>query len=240
LSSKLIKGVQLKEAPAYFLDIRDLSGGLDQMCRSGGDLLQTVGWNQQEIDDLINLKVSEKVEEITQESRQAGYEKGYEKGYEEGYGKGYGEGLKKAEEEAVSLRAEAKDILGQAKNIYREQLASLHGNITALAVEIAEKILGAQLKLDQDMVLHIAAEAMQMMSNHEHYTIYANPEEAEIFKSKRHELESAVAGLPSIQIIADPGVAPGGCLVDTGQGMVEASLEARWAAMLEIVYGRVE
>ncbi len=112
MSSKLIKGAQIKDAHAYFLDIRDLSVELDNIYRSDEGLLQNASWNQREIEELINLKASEKAEEIVRESRQAGYEKGY------------GEGLKKAEQEAAYLRAEAKDVLEQAKNIHREQLAS--------------------------------------------------------------------------------------------------------------------
>mgnify|MGYP000867193305 CR=1 FL=1 len=226
LSSKLIRGVCIEEATNYYLDISDPSGNGDV------DQFRENRVNNYDNQVLLGSKFKEKAEEVFRESRRSGYDEGYEEGYKEG--------LKKAEEEVVSLRAEAARILEQANNIYREKIISLQEDITALAVDIAKKILGAQLSLDPESVANIAVEAVQMMTNRENYTVYVNPGEANAFNVKRYELEKLLNDRARLQIIADPGVAAGGCLVETEQGMVDASLEARWAAMLETIYGRAE
>lgn len=219
LSSKLIKGTQLIEAPTYFLNVRDLSS---EMGEPGlfSDKEPSESLNSTEFEERVRLKV----EEIAQESRYSGYEEGYR------------EGLEKANQVAASIRADARSVLDQAKSIHREKITSLEGDIVSLAVEIAEKVLAVKLDLDRDVVLNIASEAISTFLNREHYIIYVNPSEAEIFRAGKIVLEKLVSEKATIQVVLDSAVNPGGCLVETEQGIIDASLDARWSAVLKAVY----
>jgi len=226
-SSRVIKGARFREDAAYLLEVRNVTeeGGDADEERVAGKMRELLDNAGREAGEIVR-KARAEAEEIARETRRAGYEEGYRDAFD------------KAGEEAESLRAEARDVLRQAERIYREKLGSLKDDIISLALDIAEKIVAAQLSLDREMVLNIAAEALRMVSDRERVTLFVHPSEGELFRSRKGDLEKVMTDRAVIQVVADPAVSPGGCLVDTEQGTVDASLDARWKNLLDAVYAQ--
>lgn len=156
-----------------------------------------------------------------------------EKAREEGYKQGYREGIEQARAEAEEIRSRARQVLKQAEEQRAKTLESLEREIIGLSVDIAEKILARQLSLDPETVLAIAREALQLVKDREHITIFFNPADRETFEKNTEELKRLLPAHASLNLLSDDSITPGGCIVESEHGKVEATLEARWEAILE-------
>ena len=148
---------------------------------------------------------------------------------------GYQDGINQAEQQAEAIRRQAREVLAQAEQARADTIDALEDEITALAVEIAEKVLTAQLTINPETVMQVAAEAVQMVRDRERITIYVNPADQPIYTAKKAELEEILSQRAVLTIIADETIKPGGCLVDTDEGLVDATVDARWQEVLQAV-----
>lgn len=147
---------------------------------------------------------------------------------EEGYREGYREGLAKAEAEAEEIRARARRVLQAAEKQRSALLASLEQEIVGLSVEIAEKIVCQQLTLAPETILAVTREALHAARNRQSLTIYVNPADRQTVESQLGELQKLLAGPAALAVLADEAISPGGLVVETEHGRVDATLETRW------------
>lgn len=153
--------------------------------------------------------------------------------YQEAYEKGTSEALEKARNEAGLIREQARMVLKQAEEIRKKTIESLEQDIIHLAVEIAEKILNANLKLDPQVVVDLASESIKMLKERDKVVLLVNPGEAGIYETRKYELEKELSPKGELHIIADNDIEPGGCVVETEYGYVDAQLKTRWKALID-------
>ncbi|MFX4261954.1 FliH/SctL family protein [Pelotomaculum propionicicum] len=163
---------------------------------------------------------------------------GFQQGSREGYDKGYREGMAKAEEEASAIRSQAADVLAQAEKYRRSTMESLEGEIIELARDIAERLISAQLTLDREVVLSVAAESLRLVADRLNVVLYVNPDELVLVERRMGELKSLLPARGQFQVVSDSAVQLGGCRVETEQGTVDATMETRREALLKALYGK--
>lgn len=149
---------------------------------------------------------------------------------------GYMDGLKAAENEGEKIRQQAQQVLHQAEETRRQTFNEMEQEIINLAVTIAEKYLATQLRLDGNIVVEAAKEALHLVRDREQVTLYVNPEEAAVYLGSKQELEQVLSDRATLSIIMDEQVKPGGCLVQTEQGIVDATVDARWQEVIKAVF----
>ncbi len=160
-------------------------------------------------------------------------EEAREEGRSQGYREGYAEAMARVQEEAEALREEARHVLRQAEELRRATLASLEGEILALAREMAEKIVAAQLSVDPDLVLHIVREALEAARGRGQVVVYVSPEQKAAVEARREEIRLSLPPGTVLHVIGDPALKVGECRVETPDGSVDATLDARWRALRE-------
>ncbi|MCG0278394.1 MAG: hypothetical protein L5656_07660 [Thermanaeromonas sp.] len=183
------------------------------------------------------------LEEARQEAetlKQQGWEEGYRAGKEEGYRRGLEEA--KAEGEALrregeKIREEARVVLKEAKEAYNETIKRAEEKILELAIEIASEIIGREVELNKEIILDIARRAIERVAEGQAYTIYASPEEAAFLRQHREELLKEAPLNARLQVIADPGVRPGGCRVETENGFVDATVDTQLEEIRRLLKG---
>lgn len=151
---------------------------------------------------------------------------------------GYTEGLQTAESEAAAIRQQASEVLHQTEVIRANKFVEMEQEIISLAVEIAEKIVGAQLTVQPEIVNDIAREAIAMVKDRKEISLYVSAADANIFLERKNELQQVLGGNSNLNIIIDNSVRAGGCLVETEQGRVDAALDTRWANMMKALFAR--
>lgn len=255
-SNNIIRGVEVVKGGVRPLDLRyhfnaredqDIDKEIDDpkenqaespevLLNEARAVLQRAEQDARSTIDRATAEAAEIVKKAVEDSRRESLaikEEARQKGYEEGKK----EALAKAAAEATAIRDQARSVLRQAEEIRRQTVVSLEGEIIELAREIARKILYNELMQHPEAVLAVAREAINLMENRDEVVLYVNPAESEIFAGKREELQNLLSPGGVLHIIGDAGIQPGGCVAETQYGRVDASLDARWQALVRALGG---
>jgi type III secretion protein L len=129
------------------------------------------------------------------------------------------EGCENALTEWNTLLLEAREQRDQA-------LASVERDILRLAVKIAEKILGREIKKDRTAIIDIVATALRQARRNEMITIRVNPADLPVIEQHEQRLDR-VGREQFLDIVSDPRVATGGCVIESESGAIDAQLETQ-------------
>ncbi len=157
-----------------------------------------------------------------------------------GYQDGYEAGLQAARNE---LREQLRTVYRLAEEAVRakaEVIASAESEMVELVIEIAQKIIGEVVELNPTIVVHLVANAIEYASTGDVLIIRVNPRDVEVLREYWADaLEggaedvTGVVGRRRWEIVADRRVKPGGCIIDTRAGTVDAQIDTQ---LLQIKY----
>lgn len=162
---------------------------------------------QQEAESIIR-----KAEEAAAKERQTAYDAGYQ------------EGLAQTTELLVKARLEQDQFI---KNANRD--------LMDLAIRIAEKIIGKQLEMDPETIIHIVKQAMQTVRQTKQLTVRVHPEDAKILRANEEELQEALGRQRILDVVEDKKVQHGGCIIESEIGTVEAQLHTQLERLKKIL-----
>lgn len=139
-----------------------------------------------------------------------------------------------AEGRAEGLRAWNERIL-EATAARDQALAEAERETLELAVHIAEKIIGEQLRLDPAAMASIVREALKSARRDKDVTLEVHPDsvqavEAQLDELRRHSPQGAL-----FAVRGDTSISPGGCVIRTEAGTVDARLESQLACLRELL-----
>jgi len=131
----------------------------------------------------------------------------------------YAEGTEKALAEFEQNLLEAAEI---RERVWRET----ERDLLRLAVRLAEKIIGREIKTERQTIVDIVAAALQNARAQEKLTVRVNPSDLSLIEEEREKF------LPSgrahfIDFVADPRVSSGGCLIESEVGTIDARMETQ-------------
>ncbi|MBO8129736.1 MAG: flagellar biosynthesis protein [Peptococcaceae bacterium] len=161
-----------------------------------------------------------------------------EKARQDGYRQGRQEAAREMEAQRRAVQEQARDLLRAAEEKRREILRGLEEEIVDLIVETAEKLVMQQLSRDPQAVRAVVQEAIALVRDRAQVYVYAHPEDVPVLEESRDELLAALRPNAVLHIVPDKGLRRGGCLVDTPQGMVDATLDTRLEAIRKALGGR--
>jgi flagellar biosynthesis/type III secretory pathway protein FliH len=103
-------------------------------------------------------------------------------------------------------------------------------DLVELAMIIAREIVGRELVADRDHLVATLDEALSLAGDdHPTAVVRMNGDDVAYMKERHGD---SLAGL---EVVADPKLAPGGCVVETPRAVVDASIEAKMAAVRKAV-----
>lgn len=140
--------------------------------------------------------------------------------------RGYADG-ERAGEAAVAVRADA--AMARLTGTI-EDIAALRGGImrrserdlVRLAVAMAERVLRREVDLDRELLVVMARVAIERLGEQCAATIHLNPIDYDVILTKRTPDFGK-----SVELVCDPAIARGGCLVRSAFGTIDAGIEAQ-------------
>jgi flagellar assembly protein FliH len=97
----------------------------------------------------------------------------------------------------------------------------------ALALAIARRICRGELSRRPQIPLAWVREALELVVGDGQVLLRLNPQDHAKLAGEVHRLANELAGLGSVQIVADPQIESGGCRVETQFGSLDQQLEAQ-------------
>lgn len=173
----------------------------------------------------------------------------YESGLEEGRAQGRAEGFAEGREEGIAegRREEGRRLstviraLEEALFLVRmaeeHRLSVVEDNLSALAVAIAQQIIGRELKGDADAIADMVRRALVEFPIDQPLRIRLSPQDLSTIASLSKPGGEAVAIAPGrdLRWLADPLLEPGSCVVEGKERLVDGRIDRA----LERIYRRL-
>jgi type III secretion protein L len=133
---------------------------------------------------------------------------------------GFQEGL-------VQFNAHFLALEEQARKIYRDT----QNSILKLALQAAKKIVNTELQLHPETIVDIVLQALAPVKQSHRIAIFVNKVDKEILEENKGDLKEIFEQLQFLKIQERDDIQPGGCVIETESGIINASVENQWKAL---------
>lgn len=167
----------------------------------------------------------------------AAREAGQREGYETGLVRGREEGLAEIRREAAALVEKAERFLTQALEERKRILEESRDDILKLVLKFAEKIVRSEIRADRGAILRTLEAAIKLINDHRRAVIRVHPRDLELAREGMGNFLQFFPSSAEVEVRADETVEPGGCLIETEAGDVDARVETQLAELAEKLEG---
>ncbi|HEV2621280.1 MAG TPA: flagellar assembly protein FliH [Frateuria sp.] len=151
--------------------------------------------------------------------------------HEEGHAAGLAQGLAEARAQGREQVARLESIFTQAARPLDALDTAVEQELTQLAMLVARRVIAHELAARPELVLQAVRQAAAALpSATRELRVRLHPDDLALMR----ELDAAEAHW---QLVADPALARGDCLLENGRSRLDARVETRLAAMVDAVLG---
>lgn len=200
------------------------------------DLLEKA---RSEANEILTTAYSE-AEEVKSSAREEArllWEESRNTGYEEGKA----QALKEMEINRLTVLEEGRNIVDEAYKEKLEILKTCQADMVKLSMAVARKIIAGELQTNPQVVVNVTREAVAYLNENRKLLIRVNPREV------LQVLDAINLGMVAekdikaidLEVEAEPGIAEGGCWVESEEGSIDATLETRWTRIEQSLLGEI-
>lgn len=160
-------------------------------------------------------------------------EKKVKDAYERGQADGYRKGMEKREKDLASSAETLKKLVLEVENIRRNILERGEARVLGLVVAVAGKVIRQEISTDRDIILNVLREAVKSILDRDRIKIRLNPRDHERMSKLAPSLISGFEGIRSISLEAVESIHPGGAVIETAFGEVDATIEQQLEEILK-------
>ena len=157
---------------------------------------------------------------------------GFSKGFAQGERAGLEAGARRADAMLRRLAQTIDELAALRQRIVRET----ERQMVQLALTLARRVVLRELTLEPDLVGAMAHVALERLGHDAPATIRLNPEDYAIVMAQRGEQWAGT----QVTVTPDPAVARGGCLVESGFGLIDAGIDAQLQELSRALLGDAE
>lgn len=155
-----------------------------------------------------------------------------EQAYQEGLELGRQAGMQQAEVEVNQMKAQINHLMGQMIHPLQQQQQELELALVHLSAGMARALIKNLPQVDEQVMLGIARQALaELPEGSENIRIMVHPNDVDLLTS------AAQTQGEDWQIIADPSLVSGGCMIRSQHSFVDFTLDTRFQLMLEEMLG---
>jgi flagellar assembly protein FliH len=140
-----------------------------------------------------------------------------------GYAQGERSGAEAAARQGDAMLRRLSDTIGEVAALRADLLHRSERDLVRVALLIAERVLHREVSLDRELILAMAHIAIDRLGNRASATIRLHPSDhAALMAVPRSQPFTG-----AVEIVADPSVSRGGCLVQSDFGLIDLGVEAQ-------------
>ena len=147
--------------------------------------------------------------------------------YEKGFAQGEKDGLELGILKALKIVESIEKLLDEIGRLRTDIVKLYENDMLGLICSIAEKVVHHQVVLNGATIRETIIKAIQLATEKRSILLKINPEEFDYIDRLRPELFQRFNGLESIEVVSNPSVRRGGCLLETPFGDVDARMETQ-------------
>lgn len=150
------------------------------------------------------------------------------------FDEGYRLGLEKASADLDAFRNELSKFMNAKKDVF-EFIAP---DILEISVDIAKKIIKKELESDPQTLINTIVDVLRSVSKNEaKINIRVHPHAVQFIKDTIPNITYQYGIDSKINVISDPSVDEGGCVFQTSNGIVDASIDTQMEIIKKALQG---
>ena len=155
------------------------------------------------------------------------------------FAKGYAQG-ERAGAEAAATRGDAMlrrlaETLEELSALRADMIRKTERQIVQLVLAIAERVVRREMTLDRGILVGMARAALDRLGEHASATIRLHPDDYAAASAKLRPEEGS-----QVQVVGDPLVSRGGCLVQSDFGFMDVSPDAQFRELARALLDDIE
>ena len=174
--------------------------------------------------------VSEALEQartITRESREEGYKLGYDAGYLAGEQEAMRQLTQRANDERDAYQQDLSAFMSYIEEVSRRAWMEMEPEIVSFVFEIARKVIKMEVTINRDVAIEVVKNALRRVADTSSLRIRVHSDDLSTVRANRDELYTLVDNIRQVEIVEDRRVGPGGCIVETDAGTIDARIETQ-------------
>lgn len=169
----------------------------------------------------------------------AGLQAVQEEAYKQAYELGLQEGAQRAYSEKMDdLNAQIHhfdQLCYQIENLKVQLTEYNEAHLMKMLFYLASRLARREIKDDHEMLIQLVKDCVLRTQQEENIRVLVSPEDLQFLQMAKQKLSRENEVLKNVKIEAQPNITPGGCIVETNYGHVDATLETRveklWEAL---------
>ena len=149
----------------------------------------------------------------------------YNAAREKGEQEGAAEAGEQVRKEAEGFLKHLADIGERGLEAMRRSLAEYEKEIVRLALDIASGVTRDRIAEDHETVVRVAEAALLEAMGRQNVTIRVAAHDAATIRNRLPDFMNLFSDLEKIEVVEDERVEPGGCIVETASGGVDARID---------------
>jgi flagellar assembly protein FliH len=186
-------------------------------------------------DDAHRDKIHEQVLEKVKEFQEKAYQEGYDLGQVEGSEKAFQE----CKTDLLSQLKGLEDLLKRIEDLKVQLLKDNEATLVRLVFLTAKKIALKDLEEHREAVVKILKDVVGEVQSDERVVVRLNAQDLLFIEGLQEKGEQKIESLMRVKFIVDDNIKPGGCLIETEYGNVDATLEERVERTWQTLQGRI-
>ena len=177
----------------------------------------------------IVAEAQEKAQKLVDGADERGHQQGLDRGLSEGRRRGEEEGRQETLDEYRDKLQALTDAWTAALQRWEEErgamLRAAREDVLAFAFAMGRKITGRLIELDPTVVQDQLAETLSLLSGPSAVTVVLNPQDRPLAEEVLPTLLAQVARCEHAEVAEDDSITPGGCVIRTADGVIDATIE---------------
>lgn len=154
--------------------------------------------------------------------------------YEKGFAQGQKDGLDLEKSKLEEMGRQYEALLKELRDLKIKIYSETEGEMLQLILLIVKKIIGEEIETSDETIGHTIRSAAKFLTDKRKVRIIINPEDMEEVKKMLPDLSKLTKG-GHFQLTEDNGVGKGGCILETGFGRINATIEDQFKELDELI-----
>jgi flagellar biosynthesis/type III secretory pathway protein FliH len=146
---------------------------------------------------------------------------------------GYNAGLQQAAKDAAALLKDIENILEDAIAARNKIIDDTEPVLLKLLLECVEKITRHEIRTNPRVIERVLKYCLKQIKGSGEVWIRVSPNDVERVKAIREELLAIADSAKALHVTEDASIEPGGCVVESSSGILDAQLSTRFHKVRE-------
>lgn len=183
------------------------------------------------IDEMVEAKVLDQMAQLQEEA----FAKGFELGRSEGQQLALQEASQKIDSELIAFN----NLLSSAQVQFASLAKINEARLLELIFKISKRLAAKELEFSSEALLEVVRQSISSISEQDGIVLEIHPDRISFFEEIQNKTNREFDFLKNIKIDPNPQISPGGCIIRTQFGQIDAQVDTRidnlWNQLKQVI-----